>query len=277
MKRQWLFLSFPLLFSLIASKRRKVGGQAIIEGVMMRGKDNISWAVRKNEQDVVVERQEFISICKKYKILQKPVFRGAISLFESLILGYKALTRSAEIVEEEQRKTIQAEGKPIKERNKTGEKIATGFSLAVSLIIVFGIFMYLPMWIFSHFVPKESAMLFNAFSGVLRIIFFLIYLILISFWKEIRRVFEYHGAEHMAIFTYEAGQKLTIENMRRFTTLHPRCGPASCSWSALSASCFGRSSMRSTSGSSARIRSCSPGSESISCWYRSFPEYPMKY
>ncbi|MBN1577738.1 MAG: DUF1385 domain-containing protein [Chitinispirillaceae bacterium] len=214
----------PFFSYLMASKKRRVGGQAVIEGVMMRGRNNVSWAVRKNEQEMVVERREFISICKKYRILARPVFRGAINLFESLVLGYRALTRSVEIVEEEQRKAAKEEGKKLKEQSKTGEKIATGFSLAVSLVVAFGVFMYLPMWILSRFVPKESALLFNTLAGVLRVIFFLVYLILISLWKEIRRVFEYHGAEHMAIYTYEAGQKLTFDNMRRYPTLHPRCG-----------------------------------------------------
>jgi uncharacterized protein YqhQ len=90
--------------------------------------------------------------------------------------------------------------------------------------VAFGIFMYLPMWILSHFVPKESALLFNTLAGSLRIVFFLLYLILISMWKDIRRVFEYHGAEHMAIFAYEDNCELTLENMRRYTTFHPRCG-----------------------------------------------------
>ena len=215
--------AFPL-FLFNAPKKRKVGGQAILEGVMMRGKDNVSWAVRKNSDDIVVERRTFISAAKKYSLLKKPVFRGAVGLIESVILGYQALTRSADIIEEEQRKVAEAQGKQLKERNKTGEKIMTGFSLFISLVVGFGLFMYLPMWVLSQFVPKESALLFNTLSGSLRIIFFLIYLIVISLWKDIRRVFEYHGAEHMAIFAYEDGKDLTIENMRRYTTLHPRCG-----------------------------------------------------
>ncbi|MBN1307175.1 MAG: DUF1385 domain-containing protein [Chitinispirillaceae bacterium] len=214
---------FPLFSFLTASNKRKVGGQAVIEGVMMRGRNAVSLAVRTSQQ-VVVERREFISVCKKYRILTKPVLRGVINLFESLLLGYRALTRSAEIIEEEQRKTAQAEQKRYRVRSKTGEKIASGFSLAVSLMIAFGVFMYLPMWLLAQFVSKESALLFNTLAGVLRVVFFLLYLMLISLWKEIRRVFEYHGAEHMAIFAYENDRELTPENMRRYTTLHPRCG-----------------------------------------------------
>jgi uncharacterized protein YqhQ len=224
MKRLFLQIFGAPVFWMLAQKKRKVGGQAIIEGVMMRGKDNVSWAVRKSESDIVVERTAFISAAKKIALLKKPVLRGAVGLFESVVLGYRALTRSAEIFEDEQRRQAEEDGKKIKERNKAGEKIMTGFSLVISLVLALGIFMYVPMWLLSKFVPKDSALLFNTLSGSLRIFFFLIYLIAISFWKEIRRVFEYHGAEHMAIFAYEDGKELTRDNMRNYTTLHPRCG-----------------------------------------------------
>jgi uncharacterized protein YqhQ len=218
------FFSLPLFAFLAAPKNRKVGGQAIMEGVMMRGKEAVSWAVRKNNDEVVVEKEQFISVSKKIKILGWPLLRGTVSLFESMGIGFKALARSAEILEEEQKKKDKAEGKTVKEKNKTGEKIASFFSLSLSLALAFGVFMYLPMWILSHFVPKESALLFNTLSGALRIVFFLLYLIAISLWKEIRRVFEYHGAEHMAIFAFEDYKSLTVENMRNYTTYHPRCG-----------------------------------------------------
>ena len=218
------FFSLHQILALAAPKNRKVGGQAIMEGVMMRGKNAISWAVRKNDDEVVVEQEEFVSISKKIKVFAWPLLRGTVSLFESLGIGFRALSRSAEILEEEQKKKDEAEGKKVKEKNELGEKVATFFSLGLSLAIAFGVFMYLPMWILSRFVPEESALLFNTLSGALRILFFLLYLIAISFWKEIRRVFEYHGAEHMAIFAYEDYKTLTVENMRNYTTFHPRCG-----------------------------------------------------
>lgn len=220
----------PFLLPIAASaarpshKKRRVGGQAIIEGVMMRGKDSVSWAVRKNDKETVVEREEYISVCKKIRFLAKPVFRGAVSLFESLILGYRALSRSAEIIEEQERLTAEQAGKTLKKRNETGEKLTSVISLVVSFIVAVAVFLYLPMWILSHFVPKESALLFNTLAGTLRIVFMITYMVLISLWKEIRRVFEYHGAEHMAIFAYEANYPLTVENMRRYPTMHPRCG-----------------------------------------------------
>jgi len=207
-----------------SNKKRRVGGQAIIEGVMMRGKNSVSWAVRKNDNEIVVEREEYVSVCKKVRFLAKPVFRGAVSLFESLILGYRALSRSAEIIEEQERLTAEQAGKTVKKRNETGEKLTSVISLVVSFIVAIAVFLYLPMWILSHFIPKESALLFNTLAGTLRIVFMITYMVLISLWKEIRRVFEYHGAEHMSIFAYEANYTLTIENMRRYPTMHPRCG-----------------------------------------------------
>ena len=215
------FIASSALNIFAAPKKNTVGGQAIIEGVMMRGKGKISWAVRKNPKEVVIEHEEFVSLVKKYPVLKTPVLRGAINLYESLIIGFKALTRSAEITEAE----ISAQsGQPEKKSNKILEKVYSILGFIVTLAIMFGLFMYGPMWIFSKFVPKESALLFNILAGVLRIILFLGYLFLISMWKEIRRVFEYHGAEHKAIFTYEDGKELTLENMQPYTTLHPRCG-----------------------------------------------------
>lgn len=218
-------LLLPLNILLNASpKKRKVGGQAIIEGVMMRGKDSVSWAVQKNDSEVVVERETYISICKKHRFLARPVLRGAISLFESVILGYRALTRSGDIIAEEQEKNHTTTPKKEKKSDTTLDKLFSGASMVFTLFISFGIFMYLPMRILSIFVPEDSALLFNLLSGSLRIVFFLTYLIVISMWKEIRRVFEYHGAEHKAIYTYEDSKPLTLENMRPYTTLHPRCG-----------------------------------------------------
>jgi uncharacterized protein YqhQ len=214
----------PLQFILAAPKKNTVGGQAIIEGVMMRGKNKVSWAIRKGPMEVIVEEQEFQSVCKKYKFLGLPVIRGAVNLYESMVIGYKALSRSADIAVELEESKKQNTKKTEKKTNKAADQASSIFGLVLGLAISLGVFMYLPMWILSQFVPKESALLFNTLSGVIRIIFFLTYLILISMWKDIRRVFEYHGAEHKAIFAFEDGKELTIENMRPYTTLHPRCG-----------------------------------------------------
>ncbi len=212
MKKSLCFFGFlPLVLS---AKKSKVGGQAIIEGVMMRGKQKISWAVRKPDGAMVIESFPFTSLCKKYKILKTPVIRGAISLYESLAVGFKSLMRSAEIAMPEDEKP----------REKTfKDSFSMGLSMVIALAVSLGLFMYLPMFIANIFFEK-SALSFNFVAGIIRISLIVLYMFSISFWKDIQRVFEYHGAEHKAIFTFEDDKDLTLENMRPYTTLHPRCG-----------------------------------------------------
>jgi uncharacterized protein YqhQ len=215
-------LLLPLTAAEPAKKRKKVGGQAIIEGVMMRGRDKVSMAVRKQSGGMVVEHFPFISAARKSKFWRYPVMRGAANLYESLVLGYKTLSRSAEIAMEEERS---AKGETVEPgKKKASDTVASWASFAFALVLSIGLFMYAPMWILSHFIPADSSILFNASAGAIRMVLFLAYLVLISLWKEMRRVFEYHGAEHKAIFTYEDEKTLTLENMRAYTTLHPRCG-----------------------------------------------------
>lgn len=216
-----LLLQTPvdLLFSM--ARKNTVGGQAILEGVMMRGKEKVSWAIRKSTDEIVVEQSPFRSVCKKYKFLASPVLRGAINLYESMVLGYKALSRSADILEESEKKDKSGAAE---RKSGVAEKFYSIIALIFSFAMALGLFMYAPMWIFSHFIPKESALVFNTLSGILRILLMLAYMISISFMKDIRRVFEYHGAEHKAIFTFEDGKELNYENMRTYSTVHPRCG-----------------------------------------------------
>lgn len=218
----YLLLHLPIFMAEQSVKKKKVGGQAIIEGVMMRGKEKVSMAVRKQSGQMVLEHFPFISAAKKSKFWRYPVMRGAANLYESLVLGYKTLSRSAEIAMEEERANKGETVEPGKK--KTSDTIASWLSFAFALLLSIGLFMYAPMWILSRFLPADSSLLFNTFAGIIRIVLFLGYLILISQWKEMRRVFEYHGAEHKAIFTYEDDKDLTLDNMRSYTTLHPRCG-----------------------------------------------------
>ncbi len=206
---------FPLFLAAMVSRKTRVGGQAIIEGVMMRSKRKISWAVRKPDGETVIERFCFISLSKRHKILSRPIFRGAVNLYESLRIGYKALTRSAQIAAH-----VPSE-KP--KKMNLGEKTAYIGSFALALVVCLGLFMYLPMLV-SQLFFKNSVIAFNCCAGSMRIALFLLYLFGISRWKDIRRVFEYHGAEHKAIFAFEDGKELTLDNMRGYSTLHPRCG-----------------------------------------------------
>ncbi|NLE02929.1 MAG: DUF1385 domain-containing protein [Fibrobacter sp.] len=206
------------------ARKNTVGGQAILEGVMMRGKNKVSWSVRKVHDEIVTEHFEFTSACKKNKLLALPVLRGAVNLFESMSLGYKALSRSADIITESERIKAEAEGQKFKKSSETAEKIYSALSLILGLAISLGLFMYAPMWLFTKVFHIDNSLYFNAASGALRITLFLIYLLAISLLKDIRRLFEYHGAEHKAIFTFEDGKDLTYENMKSYTTVHPRCG-----------------------------------------------------
>jgi uncharacterized protein YqhQ len=210
-----MLFNAPLFALSCMAKKSKVGGQAIIEGVMMRGKQKISWAVRKPSGEMVVERFPFVSISKKHKYLALPIIRGAINLYESLKIGYKALMRSSEIAIDD--------GKKPQEINGKKESIAMTLSMIVALAVSLAVFMYLPMFIAQLFF-KNTALSFNFVAGGIRLTLFFIYLVGISFWKDMRRVFEYHGAEHKAIFTFEDDKELTIENMKPYSTLHPRCG-----------------------------------------------------
>ena len=186
------------------------GGQAVIEGVMMRSPHRYAIAVRKPNEEISLKVGDIKSLSQKIKLLKLPVFRGIINLIESLTLGFKALTYSAE----------QATGEEERLNNK--EMFFT-ILLALGLFIL--IFVVLPTSIARYldtYLP--NVMLYNIFEGFLRISIFLIYLFLISKMPDVRRVFEYHGAEHKVIYTYEAGKELNVKTVKEYSTLHPRCG-----------------------------------------------------
>lgn len=207
------------------AKKTSIGGQAVIEGVMMRGPGKTAVAVRKPDGEIEIKVEDSVPYSKKYKFLGLPIIRGAVSLIESLVIGTKALTFSATFFEEPQ----EEEGKFDKfVKDKFGDKtddVIIGFSLFVSFFIAMGLFFVLPT--FAAGIIKKltsNSLIINLLEGVLRLIIFLLYLFFISKMKEIQRVFEYHGAEHKSIFCYEAGLPLTPENAMKFDTLHPRCG-----------------------------------------------------
>jgi uncharacterized protein YqhQ len=212
----------PLAALRLSAQPKKVGGQAIIEGVMMRCGTNVSWAVRNPAGALVIEHFPFVPAASKSRFWRLPVMRGAANLYESLAIGFRALSRSAEIAGTEG--SVAAAGPAGAQKQKTRDTIASWLSFGFAFIASAGIFMYAPMWLLSQFVPADSAVLFNTLAGFVRIALFVAYLVLISLWKEIRRVFEYHGAEHKAIYAFEDGKEPTLDNMRPYTTLHPRCG-----------------------------------------------------
>ena len=208
--------------------KTSIGGQAVMEGVMMRGPKEIATAVRKSNGEIIIDKKTASSIFTKYKFLKIPILRGVISFFDSMITGVKCLMFSAEQVDLEDGE----EYKPSKFEkwldDTFGDKIkdiVIYFSVFVSLIFSIGLFILLPTvlvgWM-KHFIA--SAPLLSLCEGGVRIVIFLAYLFLVSRMKDIQRVFEYHGAEHKTIAAYEHGEELTPENARKYSRLHPRCG-----------------------------------------------------
>jgi uncharacterized protein YqhQ len=200
------------------TKKIQVGGQAVIEGVMMRSPEYVSVAVRKSDGKIVLKRDSYISWTKRHRILGLPFFRGGVILIESMVLGIKALNFSSNVAMEE----INKDKNSVPQKDvKT--KIVMGGTVLLALGLGIAFFFYLPL-LLTGWIGIESGVLFNLVDGGFRLVLFLAYLGLISLWKEIRRVFEYHGAEHKSIFAFEAGYPLTLEGVRSFTTHHPRCG-----------------------------------------------------
>lgn len=206
------------------AKNVNVGGQAVIEGVMMRGSKGVATAVRTTRGEIVVEKKNYTSYTKKNKFFGLPIIRGFISLIESLVIGVKTLNYSASFFEEE--------GEPSK-FDKWLEKIfkeksndiIMGISLVISLIISIGLFFILPTLVANLFSKiGASTMGMNIVEGIIRVLIFLLYVYLIGKMEDINRVYQYHGAEHKTIFCYENNIELTPENAAKFGRLHPRCG-----------------------------------------------------
>ena len=189
-------------------KKLNVGGQAVIEGVMIRGPEKYTVAARK-KQGIVFKTGNIPS--RKNNFLRMPFVRGFINLADMLIIGTKSLMWSAE----------EAAGNKDK---ITKRDVTFAFLLSIAAVIVFFIALPYLLTNLTGLTEEKKPVMFNLIDGMIRIAIFLIYIISISFMKDVRRLFEYHGAEHKAIHCYEKGKKLTVENVKGFTTLHPRCG-----------------------------------------------------
>lgn len=207
-----------------------IGGEALIEGVMMRGNNMIAMSVRKASGEIYTEAKPSIPVTKKNKFWGLPFIRGGVSLIESMVVGVKVLMESAELVDfiDEDEKESKFD---IWMKKWLGEKYFSYmiyFSVAIALALSIGLFMLLPNFIAGLFRFDKSttggALLANLIEGIIRITLFISYVYLVSKNKEIKRVFQYHGAEHKTIYAYENEEELTVENVRKHTTLHPRCG-----------------------------------------------------
>lgn len=186
------------------------GGQAVIEGVMMRGPEQMAIAVQKNEEEIVIQQKVITPIAKKYPILGLPILRGSVALIEAMVIGMNALTFSANQVGEEEEEEL-----------STMEIIIT---IAIAIGLAMLLFVAAPVLITNFLHQHIGDFGRSLVEGVVRISLFVGYVVLIGRMKDIRRVFQYHGAEHKVIHTYEAGQELTVENAKKFSALHPRCG-----------------------------------------------------
>lgn len=202
-----------------------IGGQAVLEGVMMKNKDTYAVAVRKPNGEIEVETEEFEGIIHGSKIKKIPFIRGVFNFIDSLMLGMKALTFSSAFYEEEgteETKTDKAFQKLFK---NNAEKVFMGITITISMVLAVAIFMILPYFIsnlFHTFV--RSASLLAVLEGVVRILIFIFYVVGISVMKDIKRVYQYHGAEHKCINCIEKGRPLTVHNVMRSSKQHKRCG-----------------------------------------------------
>lgn len=201
-----------------------IGGQALIEGVMMRGPEDIAIAVRKQDDKIDVKKEKINTVSTRHKILKLPFIRGVVGLIESMIIGTKALMYSAEFYEEDMEKTKFDEFMEEKFKDKV-ETVEIVFSLLLTLFITVVVFMAGPMFL-TGLVKRnvENPIALNLIEGTIRITFFLIYIMAISKMEDIERVFQYHGAEHKTIHCYENEEELIVENVKRYPILHPRCG-----------------------------------------------------
>jgi uncharacterized protein YqhQ len=202
-----------------------VGGQAVIEGVMMRAPRSVAIAVRRPDGAIVVKRELIVPLSERFPIVKLPVVRGAVALFTSLIIGIKALNFSAN-----EAMTDDEKDEELKKGDKVGNGELSSWAMAGTMAVAFGfgicLFFLFPLYLTKLLTPVigDNNFVFNLVDGVIRVLVFLGYIWAISRMEDIQRVFQYHGAEHKSIFAFEAGDELTIENVRCYSRLHPRCG-----------------------------------------------------
>ena len=237
-------------------KKTSIGGQALIEGIMMRGPQKTAMAVRNPQGEIVLEKWDTnTKTIGKYNVRRIPFIRGVFNFIDSMRLGYKCLMRSAEIagIEEETPKkenTVQEnteEVKPLEENaeasndaeakskekdQKNGDRAFLSVVMTISSLLgvalAIFLFVFLPTWVSTTILGKDATtehpIWITVLSGVMKVVILIIYMLLVSLMKDIRRTFMYHGAEHKTIFCYEHGNELTVENVRKERRFHPRCG-----------------------------------------------------
>ena len=192
-----------------------IGGQAVLEGVLMRSLSGYTIAVRQPDGQIAIKKDKIVAITKKYPVLKFPVIRGSFVLIQSFILGMRAINYSASVVSEQ-------------EGEKEMSTAAVATTMITAALMAVGVFILAPLGLTNlirhYLMPSMTNFEYNAIDGAIRALFFFVYLISISYMKDIRRVFQYHGAEHKTVYTFEANEDLTVDNARVKSTLHPRCG-----------------------------------------------------
>ncbi|MBI4918964.1 DUF1385 domain-containing protein [archaeon] len=186
-----------------------IGGQALIEGVMMKSKNKVAFAARNHKGDIVVKKINYSSFTEKHKLLQLPIIRGVVFLFEMIVLGVKAMAWSSDQQSENETE------------NLSNKELILTLLLSVGLTVLF--FVIIP-YLFTKLFFKEVNLTFNLIDGVFRLVVFLAYVVIIGLFSDVKRIFQYHGAEHKAVHCFESKRKLSVKNVQRFSTLHPRCG-----------------------------------------------------
>ncbi len=221
---------------LCPSRLGKVGGQAVIEGVMMKSGDDMAIASRMPDRSIKITKRKFVSVRKKHKILNIPLLRGIVNFVEMMILSYQTLSISTDALGLEEEEPSKFEKWLEKTFGKSIMSVIMVLSTVLGIALSAFLFIFLPSVICDGlnfvldkltdgaFILETNKVIFSALEGILKIIIFLVYLALISLMNDIKRTFQYHGAEHKSVFCYEKGLDLTVENVRLQSRYHPRCG-----------------------------------------------------
>ena len=199
-----------------------IGGQAVMEGVMMKNENRYAVAVRKPDKDIAVEVKDYAGLIKSEKVKRIPILRGVLNFIDSLVLGISTLTFSASFFEEEEHEKKKKLDEAAKKKKENAEM---GFTVVLSFVLAIGIFMILPYYlsqIFRAYIASPTVL--ALVEGCIRLLIFIAYVLLISRMEDIKRVFMYHGAEHKCINCIEHGMELTVENVKKSSRLHKRCG-----------------------------------------------------
>lgn len=213
------FAHLQMLPVLESGEETLVGGQAVMEGVMMRAPHSYCVAVRRPDGEIAVEEKPIARMSEQYQIFKLPIFRGLGTLGQAMALGIRALKFSANVALEGEQAVAAA--KPVSSK-------ALGMSLVFSLLFFIFLYKFIPLsaatYLAGHYAALRGRFAFNLVDGLIRIGIFIAFLTFVSRAKDIKRVFEYHGAEHKVVFNFESGEPVTVSNAQRFTTWHPRCG-----------------------------------------------------